>query len=58
MTCRIDPSRIPPAVERRIARLTLRAMYRTRCENPELWARIERRAAELRREREREDEQT
>ena len=58
MSVRIDPSVIPPEMERRLARLVLRAMDRTRREDPELWAKIERRAAELREERERENERT
>lgn len=44
----IDISLIPPHVQRIIAAATISAMRRTQRENPQLWAKIEARAADIR----------
>ena len=44
---RIDVSLIPANVQRQLAAATITAMRRTQRENPELWAKIEARAAEI-----------
>ena len=45
---KIDVSMIPDYVGRQIGAATIAAMRRTQRENPDLWARIEARAAEIR----------
>ena len=42
---KIDVSRIPAHVQRQLAAATITAMRRTQQEDPELWAKIEARAA-------------
>ena len=44
---------MPENRREQLAQATLKAMTRIRLEDPELWARIERRAAEIKAERER-----
>lgn len=47
-TVKIDVSLIPPHIRRQLGAATIAAMRRTQRENPELWAKIEARAAEIR----------
>ena len=44
----IDPKLIPDYVKHQLAIATLAAMRRTQREDPEKWAQIEKRAAEIR----------
>lgn len=47
----IRPALIPPEVSKRIFVSTLEAMRRVQAEDPDRWARIETRAAQLKAER-------
>lgn len=49
----IDPKLIPKERRDRLVRATWDVMTRIRTQDPALWARIERRAAEIKAERER-----
>lgn len=47
-TVKIEVSLIPRHIRRQLGAATIAAMRRTQRENPELWAKIESRAAEIR----------
>lgn len=49
---RLDPSLIPPGIQKQFDFTMLRILKRIRTEDPDTWEKIERRAAEIRKERE------